>query len=140
MSLYHPERLKDVRQELFDFCVKAAAELPFDFLVVSGVRTDAEQRLLYAQGRTAPGKVVTHAKSASETAHGRGAAVDLCPLLDGHPDWSDLLRFKLLGELAESVGLAWGGRFIGFPDYGHCQISAWRDLPFTPTLHPEATP
>jgi peptidoglycan L-alanyl-D-glutamate endopeptidase CwlK len=52
-------------------------------LVVSGLRTAAQQDALYAQGRTTPGHIVTNAK-ASQSMHSFGLAVDIVPYLSGH--------------------------------------------------------
>src|SRR3977135_4181957 len=56
--------------------------------VVQGLRTFAEQDALFAQGRTKPGQIVTNAKG-GQSNHNYGLAVDLCPLIDGKPQWKD---------------------------------------------------
>lgn len=127
-------------------------KLPFDTLLVWGGRTPAQQRALYAQGRTVPGpgvsvsrplgSTVTDALDISDTAHGRFAALDLVPIARGVPDWDDKTKFYLIGDLAESMGLEWGGRFtklkrlsggrmvrVPFFDGGHVQVKGWRSLP-----------
>lgn len=79
-----------------------------DFLVLEGVRTQARQNELYAQGRTKPGKVVTwtrtsnHFKSAKT---GYGHAVDICPF---PVDWNTASKFdalyKAMMQAAEELG------------------------------------
>jgi peptidoglycan L-alanyl-D-glutamate endopeptidase CwlK len=44
-------------------------------------RTNVEQDAFYAQGRTKPGIIVTHAKS-GQSYHNYGLAVDICMLID----------------------------------------------------------
>lgn len=108
----HRERLLGVNKNLTAAVDFAAAELPFDVLVVEGVRTVARQRELYAQGRTAPGKVVTWTMMSQ---HIGGRAVDLAPLLtDGSVDWSDPTKFDAINtamqDAAKVVGvrIRWG--------------------------------
>lgn len=53
-----------------------------DFKVICGVRTLAEQKALYAQGRTKPGKIVTwtlNSRHLLDPKTGFGRAVDLLP-------------------------------------------------------------
>lgn len=108
----HRERLVGVSKSLAAAVDFAADKLPFDVLVVEGVRTVARQRELYAQGRTAPGKVVTWTMMSQ---HIGGRAVDLAPLLaDGSVDWSDPKKFDAINtamqDAAKVVGvrIRWG--------------------------------
>lgn len=80
-----------------------------DFVVIEGLRTQARQDELWAQGRTKPGPIVTWTKDASS--HGTGRAVDICP----YPvDWNDLKKFDAIATAmftaaAElGVTLRWG--------------------------------
>ena len=80
-----------------------------DFTVICGLRSQAEQDRLYAQGRTEPGPIVTWTRNSK---HITGDAVDIVP----HPlDWEDHNAFyKLAGVIKsaavlEGVELKWGG-------------------------------
>ena len=94
-------------------------------------RTPEEQAALYAQGRTAPGAIVTKAKP-WKSAHQYGRAWDAVPLLHGKPDWSysDLDRdetpdepwWRVMVEEADRLGIEWAGRWTGFREYVHWQI------------------
>lgn len=87
--------------------------------VVSTLRTCAEQRQLYAQGRTAPGNVVTYADGCRSW-HVWGRAADLLVVNDdGSIAPGSDSRYDTLGSIAKSVGLGWGGNFPGFRDAGH---------------------
>jgi len=104
----------------------ALAEERLYVLVVSGRRTIAEQDKLYAQGRTAPGNIVTNAQAGSSP-HNFGYAVDLCPLdIYGNPNWSDTAKFNTIGKTAESLGLVWGGHFKSIKDLPHVESPDWR--------------
>ena len=94
--------------------------------IVSGLRTIREQDKLYAQGRTAPGSIVTNAKGGS-SAHNFARAVDLCPL-DSHGalNWNDRETYKRIGALAEELGLLWGGHFKSLVDMPHVESLDWK--------------
>ena len=49
--------------------------------ITEGLRTIEEQNLLYAKGRTLPGKKVTNAKG-GQSIHNYGFAVDMCLIID----------------------------------------------------------
>jgi peptidoglycan L-alanyl-D-glutamate endopeptidase CwlK len=95
--------------------VKRAIEITKqDFMVIEGVRTQARQDELWAQGRTKPGPVVTWVKDVSSHgihADGYGHAVDVVP----YPvDWNDLKKFDAIADAmftsASELGvkLRWG--------------------------------
>ena len=89
--------------------------------VVQGLRTFAEQDALFAQGRTKPGQVVTKARG-GESNHNYGLAVDLCPFLNGKPQWNDNVGFVRIGTEAAKQGLEWGGDWKKFIDKPHVQL------------------
>jgi len=89
--------------------------------VVQGLRTFAEQDALFAQGRTKPGQVVTQAKG-GQSNHNYGLAVDLCPFVNGKPQWNDNLAFIRIGTEAVKHGLEWGGSWKKFIDKPHVQV------------------
>jgi peptidoglycan L-alanyl-D-glutamate endopeptidase CwlK len=103
------------------------ADLPFHLFM--GLRTFEDQDELYAQGRTKPGRIVTNARG-GDSWHNYGLAADW--VLDGDTEkpgiqWSWETRgltgtqWHRMGELAESCGLEWGGRWKRFPDLPHVQ-------------------
>jgi peptidoglycan L-alanyl-D-glutamate endopeptidase CwlK len=118
-----------------------------DIAVVQGMRSWAQQDVLYAQGRTAPGKIVTNAKGRTapgkivtnakggESAHQFGYAVDLCIDTPGVGGWkfdwnaSDP-AWQRLFAVATSCGLAEGCAWRSFPDNPHFFL---QELPANPT-------
>lgn len=52
-----------------------------------GYRSDSRQSWLFEQGRSRPGKIVTHAK-AGQSWHGMGVAADVVGWTNGAWDWS----------------------------------------------------
>ena len=110
------------------------AALGHPMMVAQGLRTTRQQQLLYAQGRTAKGPIVTNANGVTSKSNhqakddGYGHAVDLCfvdaePFADHHP-WTEM------GLRAEVRGLKWGGRWTKFPDRPHVELPA-ADFPGT---------
>ena len=98
-----------------------------DLLVTSTFRDHESQNELYAQGRTKPGKIVTNAKG-GESFHNFQCAVDVVPLRNGKPVWStsgeDGKLWNRIGEIGESVGLEWAGRWRTFREFAHFQYTA----------------
>lgn len=117
----------DVRP-LVDAFLSDCAEAGIDILVTCALRTDAEQTALYAQGRTAPGHIVTKAK-AGESAHNYGLAIDVVPMVNGKPDWngSDPV-WSVIGKKGMAAGLTWlGAPGSEFVEMAHFELPNWRE-------------
>lgn len=118
----HPKLAEAVRNILAVMDV-----LGHPMMVTDGVRTLQRQQELYAQGRTAPGKIVTNADGLRAKSNhqvkedGWGHAVDMCFVVDGKPSWSEAHRWRLYGEVASAVGCSWGG-FWKRPDKPHIEL------------------
>lgn len=101
-----------------------------DVLIYCTYRTDDEQDLLYAQGRTTPGHIVTNAR-AGQSAHNFRLAFDGCPMMGGKPLWNEPLigpHWQLYGQIAVNVGMEWGGNWTGFVEEPHCQMANWKTV------------
>jgi hypothetical protein len=85
-QLLHQERLQGVNQALQYALLRAVLGLPFDVLVVQGLRSVEEQEKYIAAGKS----WVTDAATAP---HVVGLAVDLVPFIDGRCDWKDVSKF-----------------------------------------------
>lgn len=110
-------RLKGVDEQLVNIVKRAIEISEVDFTVLEGVRTLERQRELYAQGRTAPGKIVTWTM---KSRHIEGKAVDLVP----YPlDWNDLEKFNKIKDAMfqaareQDVNLRWGADWDGDGKY-----------------------
>ena len=109
------------RRRFDQWLVQCHAE-GIDVLVYCSFRNGAEQDELYKIGRSVKGQnvsarkpmgdIVTNAR-AGESWHNYRCAVDAVPLLGGKPQWGDASRYKRMGEIAESCGLEWAGRWTG---------------------------
>lgn len=110
------ERLMGVNERLAGVVRRASYLSPVPFIVVEGLRTQARQAELYAQGRTKPGPVVTWTMKSK---HIEGKAVDLAPYENGKIDWNDLTKFDAIARAmrqaaAESgVSIRWGADWDG---------------------------
>lgn len=103
--------------------VEAAKAKGIDLLVTSTYRDHESQAALYAQGRTAPGDVVTKAKP-GQSWHNWRCALDVVALVNGKPVWStkDPIWQKI-GEIGKSCGLEWAGDWKDFKEFPHFQYT-----------------
>ncbi|MES2787662.1 MAG: M15 family metallopeptidase [Pseudomonadota bacterium] len=102
--------------------VTACKAQGIDVLITSTLRDGEAQAALYAQGRTKPGRIVTNAK-AGQSWHNHACAFDFVPVVNGKAMWDDARTFDRCGEIAESVGLEWAGRWTKFKEAAHCQYT-----------------
>ena len=112
-------RLIDLHPKLKPLCeqflAKAEQKL-IDVLITCTYRSNDEQNLLYAQGRTAPGRIVTRARG-GQSAHNftlngvpAAKAFDVVPLVAGKPMWNDdHPHWQELGKIGMELGLNWYG-------------------------------
>ena len=94
-----------------------------DLLITSTYRDAESQNALYAQGRTAPGKIVTNAQ-AGDSWHNWRCAVDVVPLVNGKPDWDGSHPiWAEIGRLGKEAGLEWAGEWHSFKELAHFQYT-----------------
>lgn len=97
-----------------------------DLLVTCTYRDPAEQARLFAQGRTAPGKIVTNARP-GQSFHEYRVAYDVVPMRAGKPAWgtagADMELWKRVGALGIAQGLEWAGNWTRFKEYPHFQFT-----------------
>ena len=119
----------DVIQKYHSF-MQGCKEQGIDVIITCTYRSCEEQTLLYAQGRTVAGKIVTNAKTGeskhNNTINGKPAskAFDIVPIVNGkciwdskHPIWQEL------GKIGRRCGLEWAGDWKGsLVEYPHFQI------------------
>jgi len=122
--------LPEVEQRARDFLARALIE-GIDLLVTCTYRSPQEQARLYAQGRTTPGKIVTHARPGMSW-HNHRRALDVVPLRLGKPVWgttgTDLSLWLKVGELGEAAGLEWAGRWKRFREFPHFQYTGGQKI------------
>jgi len=117
-----------VQSHVHEFLSKCENE-GINVLIYCTKRERSEQEAEYAKGRTKPGKIVTYAPPGCSF-HEYGVAFDHVPILNGRLVWEDGLTpeeeklWTRCGEIAESCGFTWGGRWAGRKrDMPHCQYT-----------------
>lgn len=111
LTIRDKQRLVGVKDAMVRVVTRAAAMYPGTFMVVEGLRTKARQAELFAQGRTAPGKIVTWTL---DSKHITGDAVDLAPVVGGAIPWGSPAAFDELAQVMfraaelEGVAITWG--------------------------------
>jgi len=114
----HPV-VKKMVEKFIEECDRAGV----DVLIYSTYRDAASQDALFAQGRTNPGKIVTNAR-AGQSFHNWRVAFDFVPIVAGKARWDDKEAYAKCGNIAESIGLQWAGRWTGkLRETAHCQFT-----------------
>jgi peptidoglycan L-alanyl-D-glutamate endopeptidase CwlK len=95
--------------------------------IIQGTRSYDQQTALYAQGRTAPGKVVTNAP-AGYSLHNFGIAFDIGIFNEAGKYIDDIIEdadhyYQMLGPVGRGTGLEWGGDWQRFKDFPHFQFN-----------------
>jgi peptidoglycan L-alanyl-D-glutamate endopeptidase CwlK len=119
--------LLPVCKEKAEKFLELAKQNGIDLLVTSTYRDNESQAALFAQGRTKPGVVVTNARP-GQSWHNWRCAFDVVPIRNGKPVWGttgqDGDLWRKVGELGESVGLEWAGRWAGkLREFAHFQYT-----------------
>ena len=115
--------------------IKLAELKGIRLITTSGLRTFAEQDVLYAKGRTSPGNIVTNAR-AGESWHNYGVAFDVAfDNGSGVPTWEEydmndngIDDWDEIGEIGVSIGLEWGGNWKQFLDRPHFQYTFGKSM------------
>ena len=123
----------DVKEKAERF-LSACSKLGIDILVTCTYRSNEEQAILYAQGRTTPGKRVTNALP-GESKHNNmeggvaglqpaSLAFDVVPLVAGKPMWdASNPVWKVIGGVGKAAGLSWAGDWKRFKEFPHFEVS-----------------
>lgn len=119
MDLSNWKLIPELEEKAIQF-LTIAKEKGFDIRITQGFRDPATQDALYAQGRTAPGKIVTRATS-KKSYHCKGQAFDIC--FNGKTAYpTDDTKWQVLADIGQSLGLTAGYYFKGFQDKPHFEL------------------
>lgn len=122
LTLLHPRLVSAIAKVL-----SGMKQAGHPMRITDGLRTVQQQAKLYAQGRTTPGRKVTHCdgiryrSNHQAGADGFGRAVD-CAFLGDEP-YAETHPWHLYGEMVRREGLKWGGDW-GHPDRPHAELPA----------------
>jgi peptidoglycan LD-endopeptidase CwlK len=129
MDSVSEKRLASIYPVLAHKIKQIAAQLEDEGILIrvtQALRTIEEQDALYAQGRTAPGSIVTNCPG-GHSYHNFGLAVDCVPSVPGDsyiPDWNaEHPTWKRMEELGAALGLTVGAQWRSFPDAPHFQLT-----------------
>lgn len=125
-------RLQPKAQQFLDGCAAAGLEA----ILTCTYRSDAEQAIDYAKGRTTDGPIITdeppgHSAHNQTDANGNPAATgfDFALYAPGGKslDWdaSDE-QWETAISIGQQLGLFSGSRWCGLKDYPHMELSGWR--------------
>lgn len=130
----HPV-VRAMAEKFIDKCKAEGIEI----IVTCTYRDNEMQDALYARGRTIktehgmPVGKVTNAK-AGQSFHNYRLALDIVPLRNGKPVWgtkgADELLWQRIGNIGESVGLEWAGRWVKFKEFPHFQYTGGHPLSY----------
>lgn len=126
----HPS-IRDEAIEAYNEAVKLTPVGVHPFITQT-VRTFAESDLIYQQGRTLPGKIVSNAKP-GQSYHNYFLAIDFCLIIGGKSIWDEKNpNWKIVVDCFKKRGFEWGGDWKGkLKDYPHFQKTLgynWREL------------
>lgn len=122
--------LQGIHPDMVRLMHEAIKDTPVDFTITDGLRTAAQQKALYAKGRTAPGAIVTNADGViKKSNHQSGRAVDLYPYVNGEVDYNDkgdnlrviAAHIKAVAKCM-GIGVKWGGDFKSILDRPHFEL------------------
>lgn len=109
------ERLRGVKTPLQRVCEEAFKNMPFDIIVLEGMRTLERQKQLVATGKS----------QTLNSKHLTGDAIDIAP----YPiDWNDTSRFKEMAKVMADaserlkIHIVWGGSWKTLVDMPHFQL------------------
>lgn len=120
-----------------DAFIAACKAKGIDVLITSTYRDNESQAAIYAIGRTVMGANPTPKKPMGYTVtgatpgrsfHNHRCAFDFVPIVNGKAMWNDHALFTTCGEIAESVGLEWSGRWKKNNEKAHCQYTGGLDI------------
>lgn len=114
-------------QEAARLWLKACIDSGLHIKIISGNRTYEEQDLLFAQGRSKSGKIVTKAKG-GQSNHNFGVAWDFAIFTRDGAYITSGSDYTKAGKIAEGLGLEWGGSWKGFEDEAHIQLKTGKTM------------
>ncbi|WP_281612862.1 M15 family metallopeptidase [Flammeovirga sp. SubArs3] len=115
-----PNGIHPLLEKKLNLLIEKSRKEGINIRLVRGFRDLDTQAKLYAQGRTAPGGIVTNAIPGLSY-HNYGWAIDVCPVENGALNWNSK-HWNRVGELGEECGLKWGGRWTRLVDKPHFQL------------------
>lgn len=142
-----PELLREPFKTMVRVLINELRKANINIAITYTIRTRREQEALYAKGRLPFEEVNKLLKEAGlpimkdpkentqvtvtkDSPHLFGVAIDVVPIVNGKADFNNAVLFNRIGQIAESLGLEWGGRWKDlYPPNGdmpHIELKNWR--------------
>ena len=131
VALYELKGIKALHPELKTIAINflnSAYQKGFDLTITETFRTAAKQQEYYNQGRVSAGSIITNAKPL-QSYHQFCLSFDVA-FKGAEPYPKNMDIWKKVGELGESMGLQWGGRFNDNPHFQYVPNAdyEWKNL------------
>ena len=112
------DRMKGLHPDLVAVMHRAIEITPIDFTVIEGLRGEARQRQLVAEGKS----------QTMNSRHLTGHAIDVAPIINGKVSWDWKHYYPLAKAIKKAaselgVNIEWGGDWTSFKDGPHWQLS-----------------
>jgi peptidoglycan L-alanyl-D-glutamate endopeptidase CwlK len=129
LDLLHPY-VKELVLKFLEECKNDSILNGYEVKITQTLRSIEYQNKLYAQGRTAPGVIVTNSQGGNSM-HNYGIAADFGIFKNGvylsGNNSQEYSLYKECGKIAKNIGFIWGGDFKNFPDISHIQYTGKYD-------------
>lgn len=106
-----------IQQSATNFINNTESELGIQLRATSTYRSIEEQNILYQQGRTTPGNIVTQLEG-GESSHNFRLAMDVVIMENNKPNWQKQIS-PPIADIAKREGFSWGGDWKTFKDSPH---------------------
>ena len=115
------DELSPKTKELANEFLEKCEENGLSVRITETYRTQDRQDMLYEQGRTTDGSIVTWTRNSN---HSKRRAFDICEANTNDP-YGNLEFFEQCAEIGKEVGLTPGYYFEGTQDMPHYEFNAW---------------
>jgi peptidoglycan LD-endopeptidase CwlK len=124
------KKLAGCDERLHVLAVESAKDTPIEFIITNGFRPVEEQKKLYEQGRSLPGKIITNCdgiKNKSKHNYYPSKAFDFAAIVDGQVTWDEHYYINIGNHIKNTakhlgINIEYGGDWEKFKDYPHVQL------------------
>ena len=110
------ERLDPLVRENARQFIASAREHGIVLHVISANKSQSTQTKFYAQGHSAPFKIVLN-DNGGGTSNNFGLAIDVVPYINGHANWNG--NWRLISDIGKDFGWVWAGDIINCNNNPH---------------------
>lgn len=96
--------------------IAAAQEHGIVLHVISAKKSQSKQTKFYAQGHSAPFKIIVN-ELGYGTTNNFGLAIDVVPYMNGHANWN--ANWRLISDIGKDFGWVWAGDILNCNNNPH---------------------